>query len=186
MVVNSGEEVKSECEALASVSVSVGDDFESLEIADDIFARDALTGDALILGFVLLGQRMFFAALFGHDGIGMEFLHAQISGIDQRRGGGGEPYLGTLEESEVVAAAFLIGGTDDLAGTLVYDQLGFLGVPLFLAGVKALLLFLGRSQGLSVASTITTSNCRSFCKSALRPGSENVLLLISVSSIQRI
>ena len=88
MVVNSGEEVKSECEALASVSVSIGDDFESLEIADDIFARDACTGDALVFGFVLLGQRMFFAALFGHDGIGMEFLHAQISGIDQRRGRG--------------------------------------------------------------------------------------------------
>jgi hypothetical protein len=119
VVVNSGEEVESECEALSSVSVSVGDDFESFEITDDIFARDAFTGDALVVGFVLLGQRMFFAALFGHDGIGMKFLHTQISGIDQRRGGGGEPYLGTLEESEVVAAAFLIGGADDLAGTLV-------------------------------------------------------------------
>jgi len=51
----------------------------------------------------------------------MEFLHAQISAIDQRRGGGGEPYLGTLEESKVVAAAFLIGCADDLTGTLVYD-----------------------------------------------------------------
>ena len=121
MIVNSGEKVEAKCEALASVSISVGDDFESLEITDDIFAGDTFTGDALVLGFVLLGQRLFFAALFGHDGIGMEFLHAQISAIDQRRGGGGEPYLGTLEESKVVAAAFLIGCADDLAGTLVYD-----------------------------------------------------------------
>jgi hypothetical protein len=175
-VINGGEEVETESEALSAVSVSVGDDLESLAIADDVFAGDAFAGDALVFGFVPLGQRLFFAALFGHDGIGVEFVQAQIAGIDQRRGRRGEPYLGTLEEVEIVAAAFLVCRADDLAGTLVYDQLSFLRVALLLAGVKTPLLCLGRSQGLAVASTITTSNCMLLFKSALRPGSEKDLL----------
>ena len=118
LVVNGGEKVESESETLSSVSVSFGDDFESLEIADDVFARDTFAGDALVLGFVLLGQRMFLAALFWHDGVGVEFLQPQIAGIDQRRGCGREPYPGAPEEAEVVASAFLVGGglADVIAG----------------------------------------------------------------------
>ena len=47
--------------------------------------------------------------------------------------------------------------TDNLATQMVGDDLGFEGVPFLFAAVKAFLLFLGRSQGVSVASTKTSS-----------------------------
>ena len=47
--------------------------------------------------------------------------------------------------------------TDNLATQMVGDDLGFEGVPLLFAAVEVSLLFLGRSQGVSVASTKTSS-----------------------------
>ena len=47
--------------------------------------------------------------------------------------------------------------TDNLATQMVGDDLGFEGVPLLFSAVEVSLLFLGRSQGVSVASTKTSS-----------------------------
>ena len=47
--------------------------------------------------------------------------------------------------------------TDNLATQMVSDDLGFEGMPLLFAAVEAFLVFLGRSQGVSVASTKTSS-----------------------------
>src|SRR5271170_7791487 len=98
---------------------------------------------------------MFFAAFFWHGSIGVDFLQALIAAVDE----GKTPWMqldaGGFEQAKVVATAFLIGRTDHLASA-DYD-LRFLDVPLFLAGVITLLFFFGRSQGLSVASIITTS-----------------------------
>ena len=47
--------------------------------------------------------------------------------------------------------------TDNFATQVVGDDLGFEGVPLLFAAVEAFLVFLGRSQGVSVASTKTSS-----------------------------
>ena len=58
-----------------------------------------------------------------------------------------------LQQLEVVTATLLIDCANNLAAA--YDDLRFLGMPLFLAGVIALLFLFGRSQGLSVASIIT-------------------------------
>jgi len=44
-----------------------------------------------------------------------------------------------------------------LAAPPAYDHLRLYGVPLFLAGIEPSLFFLGRSIGVSVASTSTTS-----------------------------
>ena len=47
--------------------------------------------------------------------------------------------------------------TDNLATQMVGDDLGFEGVPFLFAAVEVSLVVLGRSQGVSVASTKTSS-----------------------------
>ena len=47
--------------------------------------------------------------------------------------------------------------TDNFATQMVSDDLSFEGVPLLFAAIKAFLIFLGRSQGVSVASTKISS-----------------------------
>ena len=47
--------------------------------------------------------------------------------------------------------------TDNFATQVVSDDLGFEGMTFLFAAVEAFLIFLGRSQGVSVASTKTSS-----------------------------
>ena len=52
---------------------------------------------------------------------------------------------------------FAVRQTNDPAARLIHKNLGFQRVPLFLTRIAASLLFLGRSMGVSVTSTSTTS-----------------------------
>ena len=47
--------------------------------------------------------------------------------------------------------------TDNFVTQVVGDDLGFEGVTFLFATIEAFLVFLGRSQGVSVASTKTSS-----------------------------
>jgi hypothetical protein len=73
-------------------------------------------------------------------------------------------------------------GANNLGGSFVNHNLRFYRMALFLAGVAASLLFLGRSTGVSVASTKTTSKIVSAASSAFFPGKRNRPLCISVFS----
>ena len=88
----------------------------------------------------------------------MLVLKALIARIEERLGRGQKAYLGTSKQLASMLAALRDGvGSDDFLRNLVHHHLGFQRVPLFLAGIAAPLFFLGRSTGVSVASTSTTS-----------------------------
>jgi hypothetical protein len=57
-----------------------------------------------------------------------------------------------------VLASFADSDTDDLAGLLRDNDLGFLGMALLLPAVVAPLFFCGRSTGLSATSATITAN----------------------------
>ena len=82
-------------------------------------------------------------------------------------------------------SAFAVRGADDCPGALVDHQLRLQGVMPFLAGKHALLVFFGRSTGLSVTSTTTTSRTQSDCTNAFFPGSLNRPERIKVCSTCR-
>ena len=44
---------KAQAEAAAAVSIAVGDDFKTIEHADDVLACDALAGDGAVSGLVI-------------------------------------------------------------------------------------------------------------------------------------
>jgi len=93
---------------------------------------------------------------------------------------------GTGEQLAVVNAALCrCVGTNDFGRDLVDHDLRLYRVALFLAGVAAALLFFGRSTGVSVASTRTTSKILSDVNNAFFPGRRNSPLCISVFSTQR-
>lgn len=61
------------------------------------------------------------------------------------------------KQTKVVTFPVRKTGTNDLFTLWVYNQLTFEGVPFLFAGIEVFLFFLGRSIGVSVASTKTTS-----------------------------
>jgi hypothetical protein len=115
VIVDSGDEVEPESEAFSSVSVSVCDDFKALEVSDDVFAGDTLSGYAFIFCLVLFGQGMFFAALLRHNCVGVHLLQPQEPGVHHRAGLWSKPHFGLFEQMKVMAASFVVGCTDNLA-----------------------------------------------------------------------
>ena len=79
----------------------------------------------------------------------MEFLYALIASVCQTRYVFLYGYFAPLEQFEVVLAALADGDTDYLAALMRDDELGFLGMALFLPAVISPLFFCGRSTGLS-------------------------------------
>jgi hypothetical protein len=77
-----GDEKETQAETAATVSVAVGDDFEAFEQGDDVFRTHAFAGDGSVSFLVACGQRILFAALFGHVCLGVPFLQALIAAID--------------------------------------------------------------------------------------------------------
>lgn len=65
--------------------------------------------------------------------------------------------FGFFEKTKIVSSPVGNVRADDLVSFLVYDNLAFNGVAFLFAGVVTFLSFFGRSIGVSVASTNTTS-----------------------------
>jgi hypothetical protein len=100
----------------------------------------------------------------------MEFLQPLIAAVCQTLYLVLYGDLAPLEQLEIVLPSLADGDTDDLAGRVRYDKLGFLGMTLFLPAVVLPLFFCGRSTGLSPTSTMITANCAPFSRKAFLPG----------------
>ena len=84
MIIKSCDQREAQSEAFSAIPVSFRDNPEALDGSDDVFAENALSGDVTILGFILLGQRIFLAGFFRHFGVGVDFLQAEITEINNR------------------------------------------------------------------------------------------------------
>ena len=91
----------------------------------------------------------------------MALFQPQIAAVCEAFGFGAESATALLEQLEVMHLARAKSRGYNAPGFWVSDNLRFLSVPLFLAAVRVLLLFWGRSTGHSVASTTTTSKIKS-------------------------
>jgi hypothetical protein len=131
---------------------------------------DPSAGKSLVLLLLLRGQLSPPGLLFRGLAIAVEFQETLIASVCQTL------YLvlygdfAPLEQCEIVLPSLADGDTDDLAGLVRHDQLGFLGMALFLPAVVLPLFFCGRSTGLSPTSTMIAANCAPFSRNRLLPG----------------
>ena len=84
MIIKSRDQREAQGEAFSAVSVSFRDNPETLDDSDDIFAENTFSGDVAVLGLIRPGQRIFLAGFLRHFGVGMDFLQAEITEINNR------------------------------------------------------------------------------------------------------
>jgi hypothetical protein len=168
--VDGGDEVEAKAVSFSAVAVSFGDDFESFEGSDDVFIGNALFGKRGVEALLLFGQLSSLGFFDRQQGVGVFFLRALIAGIIHGFGFFLEAQPGVLQQLIVMPLSFRRANGQNAPRGFLYDDLRLKGMALFLAGVETLLLFLGRSQGVSVASTRITSNSTSDLSGAFLPG----------------
>src|SRR5262245_4898496 len=98
------------------------------------------------------------------------FLQALITTVSQTLGGFGEAHATTFEELEIVFAPASVCRTNHLLARTVNHELRFERMSALLPAETAPLLFFGRSTGVSLTSTTTTSNWQSLSRSFFLPG----------------
>ncbi len=100
---------------------------------------------------------MLFALLLGKPGVSMNFGNALVTGIRKAFGSLFQINPAVLKQPEIMPATFGKSGAEYLSAFIVRDNLRLLRMALLFAGIAQTLFFLGRSTGLSVTSTKTTS-----------------------------
>ena len=80
-IINSSNQIKAQRKSFASISVTIGYDFKTLQIANDIFIEDSFSRKLLIISFVLFGQRILLALFLWHVCLSMNLLESLISSI---------------------------------------------------------------------------------------------------------
>jgi len=65
--------------SLSAVSVTLGDDFESLDGADDVLVGDTLLRKGFVEAFLFLGQFSAFGLFEWQDGVGVVMLRTLIA-----------------------------------------------------------------------------------------------------------
>ena len=106
-----------------------------------MFSRDAVFGNEAVGLLVLLGQGVLLAPFFGHDGLAVELLQPHVPGVGDGFGLRMQPDSGFFEQSEVVAAARIVGEAENPARGPVDLELCLQGVAFFLARVVPALFF---------------------------------------------
>jgi hypothetical protein len=100
----------------------------------------------------------------------VQFLYALIAFVAYALCRGVYDEVTALEEFEIVLPSLADSDTEDLAGLVRDDALGFLGVALLLPAVVAPLFFCGFSTGLSATSTTITANAVPPSRNFFLPG----------------
>ena len=135
-----------------------------------MLAHDSSAGKCLVLLLLLYGQFSTPGLLFRGLALTVEFLYALITSVCETLYLCLYGYLAPLEQFEIVLASLADGDTDDLAALVCDDELGLLGMALFLPAVVWPLFFCGRSTGLSPTSTMITANSVPFSRNFFLPG----------------
>ena len=186
MVVNCGNQVESQPESPAPVPVPVRNNPEALQCAYHMLVQDSFAGNLAVESLVFFCQRMILTPLFRLTAFGMLLCNPEIPRVCCGRHGWMNPYARAAKQPEIMTATHIEGSTDNPARLLVHYYLRFYRVTLLFARIVPSLLFLGRSTGVSVASTRMTSISGASRTKAFFPGRVKAPERISVSSTQRI
>lgn len=162
MVVEASEQVDAQAVSSAAVAVGFFEHAKDLQAADDVFDQDPFAGQGVVESALLCRQWHGFAPAFvRRAALGVELGQTLETTVAEQFRLRSYPRVQptTLEEPKVVLAALATSRRQDHPALLVHGDLALERVTLFLAAVAGALLFLGRSTGRSVTSTITTSHC---------------------------
>lgn len=135
-----------------------------------MFDDNAAAGKRVVLLFLLPCEGVEFAFFVRCLAVGMLLGYALIAGVAQKFNGGTKRQTAGFEKREIMDFARAHGDAHNLLGELIHDDLSFLGVTLFLAGVEPSLFFWGRSMRCSLASTTTTVRFKDPSCNAFLPG----------------
>jgi hypothetical protein len=106
--------------------------------------------------FVFISQRFVLTAFCRYLAVAMHLLHSLITAVQLCPGLFIERQLTFFKHFEVMRFTLVMSDAQNALCLPGYYQLYFQGMPLLFARIVLLLLFLGRSMGISVASMTTT------------------------------
>lgn len=121
MVVERCQESEAQAEALAPVSVALGENTKDLETSDDVLGHEALLCQLPILSFLLARERMVLALLVRCAAIWVQFGDAQVAAVRQARDLCWHRHSALGEDLKVVRAARAEGDRQDLSSFLIGD-----------------------------------------------------------------
>jgi len=153
---NRGDQVEPQAEPALLVAVSTGHDAKSLDRADHMLDSDTNRRMQTVDLALLTAQRLARTGLEGQVCLRTVVLNALVTFVEQARNLTRDVMDMGLEQRQVVYPARRERRGQDLLGLEIYRQLRLDGVVLLLAAVGIFLLFLGRSVGVSLASTAAT------------------------------
>ncbi len=157
MVVQPGDQVEAQQEALPPVAITLRQDAEDFQAADDVLDHDPATRQLPVALLLLVGQLGLPRLLPRRPALCMQLLQALIAAVGQHFQALVRLDSAPLVEGEVVHGAAPVMGAYQLPGAPVDHHLALQGVPLLLAAVVGFLLFFGRSTGVSATSTTINS-----------------------------
>ena len=122
-----------------------------------MFDHDPAARQLPVAPLLLFGQLRLTRLLVRRPALFMQFRQPLIAAVGEQFKALVRLDSAPLVEREVMDGAAGVCRADDLPGAPVDDDLALQGVPLLLAAVVGLLLFFGRSTGVSATSTTTNS-----------------------------
>ena len=170
-VVEACQSVQSPAESPPSVSILLCQDSEHFQFPYDMLADHPSAGKGLVLLLLLRGPCSTPGASFSGSGYsdGISVCLDSLC-LPSTRYVFLYGYFAPFEQFAVVLAAPADGDTYYLAALMRDDELGVLGMALFLPAVISPLFFCGRSTGLSPTSTRITANCVPSSRNFFLPG----------------
>jgi hypothetical protein len=144
--------------------------------------RQSESGQSAVVIPVGIGERVMFAGLFRGPSQAMLVVNALIAGVGDEFGVRMDVGLRLPQESKIMRRPTTRGHAEDLARDRMDQKLQFQRVALLFPAVPVPLLFLGRSQGTSLTSTMTAVKTVPASFTVFFPGSEKRPLLSSASS----
>src|SRR5215204_537048 len=184
-VVQRGDQVEAQREALPAVAITLRHDAEDFQAADDMLDHDPAARQLPVAQLLLVREFGFTRLLVRRLALFMQLRQSLVAAVGQHFEALVRLDPAPLVEREVVSRAAAVRGTEHVPGRAVDDDLALQRVPLLLAAVVRPLLFFGRSTGVSATSTTMNSISWSAGCNTFLPGSLKALLLVKTSSTRR-
>jgi hypothetical protein len=132
-------------------------------MTNDVLDDDRQTGQFAVAAFGFRCKFLSAWLLLRRLTVAMQLVQTLITPIGQARDVNFWLNATSFVQGKIMVCPTAVRRTDDLFGALIDYHLAFQCVALLLAAVVAPLFFLGRSIGVSLASTITASIVWSAC-----------------------
>ena len=129
---------------------------EHLDFSNNMFHHNPLFRQPAVSSLVFMRKWFFLTAFFRYLAVAMHLLHSLITAVQLCPGLFIERQLTFFKYFEVMRFTLVMSDAQNALCLPRYYQLYFQGMPLLFARIVLLLLFLGRSMGISVASMTTT------------------------------